>query len=94
MLEYQEMAIRQFGKALDHSPSYVADRFKGSTALFALYSETKSWKFIYQAVCTIASLICQLTPSSLQDFDKQYQLMEAVSLASDATAVALMASFI
>ncbi|KAH7013791.1 TPR domain-containing protein [Ilyonectria destructans] len=86
-----EMAIQQYEQALAHSSSPASERLPPGQELMGLYAEAELWLNAYQASNTTMSLIPLLANRSLENSDKQYFLSEVSNMASDATAIALMA---
>ncbi|KAL6405088.1 TPR Domain containing protein [Ilyonectria robusta] len=86
-----EMAIRQYEQALAHSSSPASERLPPGQELMGLYAEAELWLKAYRASNTTMSLIPLLANRSLETSDKQYFLSEVSNMASDATAIALMA---
>ncbi|KAI0383374.1 CHAT domain-containing protein [Hypomontagnella monticulosa] len=85
-------AIEQYEEALDHTTSPIRSRLSAGKSLLRLYVEERpDWPMAYQTASKTVSFIPLLTPQSIENSDKQYLLIEAIGLASDAAAVALMA---
>ncbi|KAI1104103.1 CHAT domain-containing protein [Jackrogersella minutella] len=84
--------LQLYEQALDHTSSPIRSRLSAGKSLLRLHAEDPAdWLMAYQTASKVVSLIPLLTPQSIENSDKQYLLMEAIGLASDAAAVALMA---
>ncbi|KAK2037004.1 TPR domain-containing protein, partial [Colletotrichum somersetense] len=86
-----EEANIRFKEALHTKEATISNRFQGGRRFLSSPSILQNIHHAFTVAKTAVDLIPLLSTFSLQSADKQYQLRQAVGLASDAAAVALLA---
>lgn len=86
-----ETAIQRYQEALDYSSFHIAIRLEVSIYLLELHIEAENWSLTYRTTSIGVYFIPLLTSRFLENANKQNLLTRAVGLASNATAIALIA---
>lgn len=92
-MEYVERSTLHLHRVFDDTRFSTIDRLRSGELLFRALVITQDWAAAYQTATRVMNLVPQLTPRSLGNSDKQFQLQRQFSsdFASKAAAVSLLA---